>query len=115
MHELGIVFHTIDLVEKVGRENGLARVTKVTMRLGEVSGVVPELLADCWRWAAARSELLEGCELEIVPVEAVTVCNACGKTYPTLKHGRICPFCESEDTVLLAGNEMEIVSVETPE
>ena len=46
---------------------------------------------------------------------AVTVCNHCGRTYPTIEHGKICPFCESPDTVLLQGNEMELDSIVVPE
>ena len=53
MHELGIVFHIIRSVEKVAVENGLEKVSAVVLELGEVSGVVPDYLADCWRWAAA--------------------------------------------------------------
>ena len=40
MHELGIVFHIIDSIEEVGRQNKLRRVSTVTLELGEVSGVV---------------------------------------------------------------------------
>ena len=115
MHELGIVFHAIDLVEDVARENGLSCVTRVTLDLGEVSGVIPSYLEDCWKWAVERTELMRGCELRIETIDAVTVCNSCGKSYPTVEHGRICPFCESPDTVLLRGNEIEIRSIETPE
>lgn len=115
MHELGIVFHMIDTLEEVGRENRLASITKVTIELGEVSGVLPDYLADCWRWAADRTDLLAGAGLEVIEVPAVTVCNACGRTYPTVAHGRTCPHCSSPDTVLLRGNEMEIISIETPE
>ena len=53
MHELGIVFHVIDMVEKAAAENQAAAVASVTLELGEVSGVVPDYLTDCWRWAAA--------------------------------------------------------------
>ena len=31
MHELGIVFHIIDTVEQVGRENGVTQVRCVTL------------------------------------------------------------------------------------
>ncbi|MCR4871445.1 MAG: hydrogenase maturation nickel metallochaperone HypA [Atopobiaceae bacterium] len=115
MHELGIVFHIVEMVEELGRENRLSSVTAVNLRLGEVSGVIPEYLQDCWRWAADKSELLHGCELEVETIPAVTVCNHCGRTYPTLEHGKICPFCESPDTVLLQGNEMELDSIVVPE
>lgn len=112
MHELGVVFHMIDLLEEVGRENELTSIVRVQLALGEVSGVLPDYLLDCWRWAADRTELLHGAELEIVEVPAVTVCNACGRTYGTVAHGKICPHCGSPDTVLLRGNETELVEVE---
>ena len=111
MHELGIVFHMIDLLEEVGRDNRLTSISRVTLRLGEVTGVIPSYLQDCWRWAADRTELLSGSELEVVAVPAVTVCNACGRTYPTLEHGKVCPHCASGDTELLRGLEIEIESV----
>ena len=38
MHELGIVFHIVEMVEELGRENRLSSVTAVNLRLGEVSG-----------------------------------------------------------------------------
>lgn len=112
MHELGIVFHMIDLLEEVGRENELTTISRVTLSLGEVTGVIPSYLLDCWRWAAGRTELLAGAELEVVPVPAVTVCNACGRTYATLEHGKVCPWCASPDTELLHGLEIEVESVE---
>ena len=36
MHELGIVFHIIDTVEQVGRENGVTQVRCVTLDVGQV-------------------------------------------------------------------------------
>jgi hydrogenase nickel incorporation protein HypA/HybF len=40
MHELGIVFHIIDLLEEVGKENQLEKISCVTLELGEVSSVI---------------------------------------------------------------------------
>ncbi len=112
MHELGIVFHSIDLLKEVGQENGLTSISRVSLALGEVSGVIDSYLLDCWRWAADREDLLRGAELRIEPVSAITVCNACGKTYGTIEFGRTCPHCGSGDTVLLQGNEIEILEIE---
>ncbi|MBE6470729.1 MAG: hydrogenase maturation nickel metallochaperone HypA [Coriobacteriaceae bacterium] len=112
MHELGIVFHMVDLLERVGKENELTRIQRVVLDLGEVSGVLEDQLQDCWKWASAKHDLLNGAELAVNRIPAVTVCNACGRTYGTVAHGRICPHCESPDTVLLRGNEMEVREVE---
>ena len=112
MHELGIVFHMIQTLEEVAAQNDLSCVRLVTLELGEVSGILPDYLLDCWRWAADRTDLLKDAELEICRIDAVTVCNACGRIYPTVAHGKVCPQCSSPDTVLLRGNEIEIATIE---
>lgn len=112
MHELGIVFYLIDMVEELGQTNSLTHVSSVTLELGEVSGVLPDYLQDCWGWAVNRTELMRDCELKIDTIKAETICNTCGKTYPTLEFGKTCPHCNSEDTVLLKGQEMELKEIE---
>lgn len=112
MHELGIVFHMIETLEEVATQNDLTSISRVCLNLGEVSGVLPEYLVDCWNWAVKRTEVLHDARLDITQIDAVTVCHSCGKTYPTVAHGKICPRCQSPDTVLLRGNEIEIDTVE---
>lgn len=112
MHELGIVFHIIDTLNDVGKENELNKIGSVTLEIGEVSGVIDSYLKDCWRWAADRSELLSGAEMIIDKIPAVTFCEGCGKTYGTVEHGKICPYCASADTYLVAGNEFNIKEIE---
>ena len=75
MHELGIVFHVIKTVERVGAENDLTRVAGVTLELGEVCGAIPRELISCWDWAVQRSDLLRGAQLHIDTLPAVTHCG----------------------------------------
>lgn len=82
MHELGIVFHVIKSVEKIGEENGLTNVASVTLELGEVSGAIPHELESCWNWAVKRTELLPEAALKIETIPAVTYCEGCGATIP---------------------------------
>ena len=112
MHELGIVFYIIRDVKKAAQENGVEHVKAVVMNIGEVSTVVPEYLMDCWKWATDKEDLMRGCELKCNILPAVTICNTCGKEYPTVEYGKTCPHCGSEDTVLLRGNEVEIKEIE---
>ena len=51
MHELGTVFYVIQEVEKVVEENHLTQVASVTLEVGEVSGIIPYYLTDCWKGA----------------------------------------------------------------
>lgn len=116
MHELGIVFHIMDTLEAVGRENHLTSIRSVTVELGEVSAVVPEYLTDCWNWAVKKKgPLLKEAELSIEKIPAVTLCQRCGREYGTVEHGRICPYCQSEKTHLLTGSEINIKQIEVIE
>lgn len=115
MHELGIVFNIIDSVEEVARENAIERVSSVTLELGEVSGIVPEYLVDCWNWACAKKPPMEGCELVLETVPALTYCEDCGQTYGTVEHGKVCPHCGSSHTYLVQGQETVIKEIATPE
>ena len=47
MHELGIVTHVIKTLTDVAAENELTRIGSVTMEVGEVSGVINDLIVDC--------------------------------------------------------------------
>lgn len=112
MHELGIVFYIIRDVKQAAEQNGVEHVSAVVMNIGEVSTIVPEYLTDCWRWAADKEEMLKGCELKIRPIPAVTHCDSCGEQYSTVKFGKKCPHCGSDNTWLLQGNEVEIKEIE---
>lgn len=111
MHELGIVFHIAKTIEKVASENNVKHINKVVLQVGEVSSVIPEYLTDCWNWNAKKTKLLEGCVLENEPIEAVTHCDDCGDDYPTVNYGKTCPYCGSENTYLLTGNEVLIKEI----
>ena len=75
MHELGIIVHVMRTVEEVAAENNLTEIRSVTCEIGEVSGVVPEYMTDCWGYARSRSELLKDSELKIEIIPGVTMCE----------------------------------------
>ncbi len=112
MHELGIVFNIIDTVEDIAKEQNLTEVSSVTLQVGEVSTVIPHYLEDCWKWAVKKTEILKECKLIHEPIEAITFCEDCGKTYRTVDFGKTCPHCGSEHTYLVVGNEVQIKEIE---
>lgn len=111
MHELGIVFYIIRDVKAAAGENGVEHVDAVVMNIGEVSTVVPEYLTDCWRWAADKEAMLQGCELQINTIPAVSYCEDCHTEFETVRYGKTCPKCRSGKTYLLRGNEVEIKEI----
>ena len=112
MHELGTVYYVIKEVEKLVEENDLTKVGSITLSVGEVSGIIPDYIVDFWNWARKETKYLQDTELKIEQIDAVTYCEDCGKTYPTVKYAKICPHCGSEDTYLLTGNEYIIKEIE---
>ncbi len=112
MHELGVVFHVIDEVEELAKQNDVKHINSVTLQIGTVTGIVPDYLTDCWNWAVSKHELMIDCKLNIEKIEAVTHCSACGNDYNTIIYGKTCPNCQSSDTYLLQGNEFMIKEME---
>jgi hydrogenase nickel incorporation protein HypA/HybF len=112
MHELGTIYYVIETVEKLVAENDLKEVASITLEVGEVSGIIPEYLTDFWLYARKKTELFQETELKIEPIHAVTYCQACGKTYPTIPQGKICSHCGSGNTFLITGNEYNIKEIE---
>lgn len=111
MHELGVVFHVIESVEKIAKANNVSRVSQVTLEIGEVSMIVKDQFIDCWNWAIKKSHVLSKCNLTILTVPAITYCEDCKQTYPTVQYGKICPHCKSNRTYLQQGNEIVIKEI----
>jgi len=112
MHELGTINYVIDAVEQLAVENELTTVGSVTLEVGEVSGIVPRFLEDYWLYARQKTRFLQDAELRIEILPAVTYCQDCGQTYPTIQYAKICPHCQSANTFLLTGNEYSIKEIE---
>lgn len=115
MHELGVVFHTLETVRRIVKENNVKRVASVTVEIGEVSTVLPYLFEDCWNWAVKKEIELKDAKVKIERIPAITFCEDCKKEYGTVEYGRICPYCNSEKTYLLQGNEIIIKEIEAVE
>lgn len=115
MHELGVVFHILDDLEKLAKENNVKKINSVTLELGEVSTVIPSYLTNCFRWAADKRELFKGAKLNIETIQAITYCDNCGSDYSTMQYGKICPKCNSDKTWLLRGSEFMIKEIEAEE
>lgn len=112
MHELGIIVHIAKTLDQVAAENEVTKIGSVTLEIGEVSGVVPEYLTECWNFYRKKSPLLADSEMKIEMLPAVTYCENCKENYATVEYGKQCPHCGSYETYLLKGNECSIKEIE---
>ena len=111
MHELGIVVNVLDQVDKIAEEYRAEKVLKVTMEVGEVSTIVPELFKDAFDWAKKRTLFSPEAELEMILIEGRTYCQSCKETYRTTEFGKKCPNCNSYETYLLTGDQVVIKDI----
>lgn len=111
MHELGIVVKVLDQVDEVAAEYKAQKILKVTMEVGEVSTIVPDLFTDAFDWAKKKTRFAQDAELEMIIIEGRTYCENCGETYRTTEHGKKCPYCGSHETYLLTGDQVIIKDI----
>jgi len=112
MHEMGIVVHLVKTLDDTAKESHLSKIGNVTLQVGEVSGIVTDLFEDCYDFLKVQHPVLGESHLILETLPAVTYCNTCGKTYPTVQYGRTCPYCSSGETWLVKGNECIIKEIE---
>ncbi len=112
MHELSIAQSLIELACEVAAREGADCVTKLTARIGVLSGVVKECLLFSFDLAAENTPCA-GALLEIHEVDLTVMCPECQapQTLADLYCFR-CPECASPTPEILTGRELELVSVE---
>lgn len=109
MHEYSIASALLDLVEGHVRARHAHRVVRIEVRIGEQSGVEPELLRSAWELVCERSPAAEAAlELHAVPVR--WECRSCEKALvPTV--ALRCPACGGA-AHLAAGDELFLDRIE---
>lgn len=112
MHELSVATALVAQAEQAARAAGADRVVAVRLRLGRLSGLVPEALEFGFAFAA-EGTALEGARLEIERVDPVIWCPSCEAAGTLASTTRFrCPTCDTPSAQVLAGRELELRSLE---
>ena len=111
MHELSICQGLIDQVERIAVEHEAYAVDKIVVRIGPLSGVVPELLEQAFTIARAGT-IAEAAELVIENLPVRIRCTRCGSEGETPPNRLLCAECGDFRTRLLSGDELLLASVE---
>jgi hydrogenase nickel incorporation protein HypA/HybF len=110
MHELSITCSIVELVAETAKGR---KVHRVTVEIGQLSGVLSDSIA-FWFPEVARGTEVAKANLEIHEVAALARCEACGAEFPTPSMLTICP-CGSYQFKRLKGEELNIKSIELEE
>jgi hydrogenase nickel incorporation protein HypA/HybF len=107
MHELSI---TQSLIEAVLDRIGERKVTAVNVRVGPLSGVLPDAMRFCFDVASAGTSLA-GAQLLIDEPQGRARCRSCRDEFELADLILLCP-CGSADVEVLSGRELTLMSVE---
>lgn len=111
MHEVGIMTGVLAAVDEAATNAGALKVFKVSLSVGEMT----EAIEDSLRFAfdiLTENTISEGAELEIRMVSPRSVCEDCGYEFNHSRFHIGCPLCDSINTTLIAGKELQIDSIE---
>jgi len=111
MHELAICQGLISEVERVARANGAEAVSRITVAIGPLSGIVPELLRGAYE--IARTGTMAGrASLFIEQTEPRVHCDSCGVESEAAPNRLLCAACGEWRVQVVSGDEMLLKSVE---
>jgi hydrogenase nickel incorporation protein HypA/HybF len=112
VHELSIALGIIDVAAEELARQGSVRVEAVHLRVGALSGVVPEALESAWELAAEQSPLA-GARLVIEKVPVEVECPVCGGRRQVESIQRMCcRACGTPSAEVVRGRELEVVAME---
>ncbi|WP_353892870.1 hydrogenase maturation nickel metallochaperone HypA [Proteinivorax hydrogeniformans] len=110
MHELGIVYEVIKIVDNFAKENNVEKVEKIVLEIGQLSQAIPRYIEDCYP-AAVTETPYEQTKLEIIILPANGKCNLCKEVYNIIDNRKVCPNCDGEDFTLISGKEFRIKEI----
>lgn len=111
MHEVSLMQDTLILATQEARRAGGSRIHRLRMRIGPLSGVVPEALEFAFE-ILAKGTAAEGAQLEIERVPILCYCRGCDREFAPPDLLCECPGCGLPSPEVRRGREMELNSLE---
>ncbi|HAJ61843.1 MAG TPA: hydrogenase maturation nickel metallochaperone HypA [Cyanobacteria bacterium UBA8543] len=111
MHEVGIMQNTLDIALEYAKREGAAQIHRMTLRIGQLSGVEPEALAFAFD-VVTRGTIAERAQLNIDSIPAVCYCPNCQHEFQPPDWIYECPECHHFCTEIRQGRELELASLE---
>jgi hydrogenase nickel incorporation protein HypA/HybF len=111
MHEVGLMQSVLALAEEQARQAGAAHIHEVRLRIGQLSGVVPEAMETAFGVLRAGTPAAEG-RLVIESIPGACWCAACRREFETSEWLCECPDCGAVSAELRRGRELELTSLE---
>jgi hydrogenase nickel incorporation protein HypA/HybF len=111
MHEVSIMAEAVRMAVESAQAAGARRITGLRLRVGKLSGAVPEAMM--FAWDVVRQDTMAAeATLTIEAVAAACWCATCQVEFESKDFMSECPRCNELSGDLRRGRELEIASVE---
>jgi hydrogenase nickel incorporation protein HypA/HybF len=111
MHELSVTQGILKIVDAEAKRNNVNKVLSVTLKVGQLSGVMPQLIQDYFD-LVAMGTVVEGAKLIIERVPATIKCLECNEVSPIDRIKLRCPKCNGIEVKIVTGKEFHIECME---
>lgn len=111
MHEVSIMQNSIKIVLEKAEENNLKNISKITIKIGELSGVISDSLIFAFN-SLSKGTIAEGAKFSIEKVDATAMCDDCGIIFKIDHFNKLCPNCNKFSTNILSGYELYVNTIE---
>ena len=107
MHEHGIADHLMDQALLMAKEQGVARIARLDIGVGALSGLDPEALREALQHVAGHLGLT-GITFSFEQILPEASCKSCGKN---IGQEYVCPFCGGKAIEVVAGLDAVVLAV----
>jgi hydrogenase nickel incorporation protein HypA/HybF len=111
MHEVSIMQSTLQLAEEHARKAGAKAITRICLRVGLVSSVVPEAMEFAFDMLK-QGTMADSASLEIERIPGEFRCSACGIRVRLDKVCFDCPACNGMLILCDGGADLELSHME---
>lgn len=111
MHELSVCLSLLEQVQAIAAQRGAARVSRIELKVGPLSGVESALLQSAWPMAAAGT-IATDADFIVKETGIVVRCSVCNAETDVQPNRLVCGDCGNFRTTVVSGDEMILQSVE---
>ncbi len=111
MHELSITQSILSIALEKANEIKSAKITKINVTLGELSGVVDECVKFYFEFLS-KDTIAAGASLDFEKPPIQLRCRNCGSVFSPKNADWTCPECREQTIEVVSGRECYVSSIE---
>lgn len=111
MHEVGIISAMLRQIDRIMQQEQLTKVEKIVIEVGELSGVIPHYMEECYPAAVYKTKFADT-KLEMITIPGIVRCERCGREFNGYQYDLCCPGCGSRERLTpLSGRELVLKEI----